>query len=138
MSAINATTENLSEILSGDDVVLASKVVPAAVSRARRSPFFESESGKRLIEGSVNLVKAVFPPLLGMLLFVALWALIANTNKSIPGPVETWGSAVELFPTPSMTKAPTTKASAGTSSIHCIASALALARQPSSAFRSAS
>jgi len=109
MSAINATTEHLSEILSGEDVVLASKVAPAAVSRARRPPFFESESGKRLIEGSVNLVKAVFPPLLGILFFVALWALIANTNKSIPGPVETWVSAVELFSDPFYDNGPNDK-----------------------------
>jgi nitrate/nitrite transport system permease protein len=109
MSAINATTEHLSEILSGEDIVLASKVAPAAVSRARRPPFFESESGKRLIEGSVNLVKAVFPPLLGILFFVALWALIANTNKSIPGPVETWVSAVELFSDPFYDNGPNDK-----------------------------
>jgi nitrate/nitrite transport system permease protein len=100
MSAINATSENLSEILSGDDVVLASKVAPAAVPHVRRPPFFESESGKRLVEGTANLVKAAFPPLLGILFFVALWALVANTNKSIPGPVETWGAAVALFSDP--------------------------------------
>ncbi|WP_310447715.1 nitrate ABC transporter permease [Thiobacillus sp.] len=100
MSAINATTESLSEILSGDDVVLASKESPAAASRARRTPLLETESGKRVIEGAVNLVKAAFPPLLGILFFVALWALVANTNKSIPGPVETWGAAVVLFSDP--------------------------------------
>ncbi len=109
MSAINATTEHLSEILSGDDVVLASKVAPAAVSRSRRPPYFETESGKRLIEGAVNLVKAAFPPLLGILFFVALWALIANTNKSIPGPIETWASAVELFSDPFYDNGPNDK-----------------------------
>ncbi|MGA9165360.1 MAG: nitrate ABC transporter permease [Thiobacillus sp.] len=66
----------------------------------RRTPLLETESGKRLIEGTVNLLKSAVPPLLGMLLFAALWALIANTNKSIPGPVETWASAVELFSDP--------------------------------------
>ncbi|MDP1925358.1 MAG: nitrate ABC transporter, permease protein, partial [Thiobacillus sp.] len=100
MSAINATPENLSEILSGDDVVLASKEASVAVSRARRTPYFETESGKRLIEGTVNLFKAGVPPLLGILFFAALWALVANTNKSIPGPVETWGAAVVLFSDP--------------------------------------
>jgi nitrate/nitrite transport system permease protein len=100
MSAINATPENLSEILSGDDVVLASKEASVAVSRARRPPYFETESGKRLIEGMVNLFKAAVPPLLGILFFAALWALVANTNKSIPGPVETWSAAVVLFSDP--------------------------------------
>ncbi|KVW91303.1 nitrate ABC transporter permease [Thiobacillus denitrificans] len=100
MSAINATPENLSEILSGEDIVPTSKEASAAVSRARRPPYFETESGKRFIEGTLNLFKNTIPPLLGMLLFVALWALIANTNKSIPGPVETWGAAVVLFSDP--------------------------------------
>ncbi|MDP2031477.1 MAG: nitrate ABC transporter permease [Thiobacillus sp.] len=100
MSAINATPENLSEILSGDDVVLASKEASVAVSRARRPPYFETESGKRVIEGAVNLLKAAVPPLLGILFFAALWALVANTNKSIPGPVETWSAAVVLFSDP--------------------------------------
>ncbi|OGU19934.1 MAG: nitrate ABC transporter, permease protein [Hydrogenophilales bacterium RIFOXYD1_FULL_62_11] len=100
MSAINVTPENLSEILSGDDVVLASKEASVAVSRARRTPYFETESGRRFIEGTVNLFKAAVPPLLGILFFAALWALVANTNKSIPGPVETWGAAVVLFSDP--------------------------------------
>jgi nitrate/nitrite transport system permease protein len=98
MSAINVSTENLNDILSGQDIAPAPKV-PAAAP-ARRTPYIETESGKRLIEGTANLFKTALPPLLGMLLFAALWALVANTNKSIPGPVETWASAVELFSDP--------------------------------------
>jgi nitrate/nitrite transport system permease protein len=97
MSAINATPENLSEILSGEDVALTSKI-PAAT--ARRTPYFETESGKRFIEGTLNLFKNAIPPLLGMLLFVALWALVANSGGQIPGPSETWTAAVELFSDP--------------------------------------
>ncbi|MDO9220829.1 MAG: nitrate ABC transporter, permease protein, partial [Thiobacillus sp.] len=109
MSAINATPENLSEILSGEDVVLASQEAPAAVSRVRRTPYFETESGQRFIEGTVNLFKAAVPPLLGILLFAALWALVANTNKSIPGPVETWDAAVVLFSDPFYDNGPNDK-----------------------------
>jgi nitrate/nitrite transport system permease protein len=100
MSAVNATTENLSEILSGEDVVLTSKGAPSTAATARRTPYFETESGKRLLEGTVNLFKGLIPPLLGLLLFVALWALVANSGKSIPGPSETWTAAVELFSDP--------------------------------------
>jgi len=74
--------------------------LPGVTAPVRRTPFLETETGKRLIEGTTNLFKNAIPPLLGMLLFVALWALIANTNKSIPGPIETWASAVELFSDP--------------------------------------
>jgi len=108
MSAVNATPENLNHILSGGDIALTSKV-PAAAASTRRTPLFESEAGKRLIEGTLNLFKSVLPPLLGMLLFIAVWALIANTNKSIPGPIETWVSAVELFSDPFYDNGPNDK-----------------------------
>ena len=99
MSAVNATPENLNQILSGEDIAPASKV-PVAAAPARRTPYFETESGKRFIEGTLTLFKNAVPPLLGMLLFVALWALVANSGRQIPGPSETWGAAVELFSDP--------------------------------------
>ncbi len=75
----------------------------------RRTPYFETDGGKRLIEVAANFMKQTIPPLLGMLLFAALWAMIANTNKSIPGPMETWTSAVELFSDPFYDKGPNDK-----------------------------
>ncbi|MHB1187835.1 nitrate ABC transporter permease [Thiobacillus sp.] len=108
MSAVNAIPENLSEILSGEDIAVTSKA-PAAAAPTRRTPYFETESGKRLIEGSLNLFKNAIPPLLGMVLFVALWALISNTNKSIPGPLETWDAAVVLFSDPFYDNGPNDK-----------------------------
>ena len=99
MSAVNATPENLNQTLSGEDIAPASKV-PVAAAPARRTPYFETESGKRFIEGTLTLFKNAVPPLLGMLLFVALWALVANSGGQIPGPSETWGAAVELFSDP--------------------------------------
>ena len=69
MSAVNATPENLNQILSGEDIAPASKA-PVAAAPARRTPYFETESGKRLIEGTANLFRNAIPPLLGMLLFV--------------------------------------------------------------------
>ncbi len=108
MSAVNATPENLGEILSGEDISPTSKA-PAAAIPARRTPYFETESGKRLLEHTVNLFKNAIPPLLGLILFIALWALIANTNKSIPGPLETWAAAVELFSDPFYDNGPNDK-----------------------------
>jgi nitrate/nitrite transport system permease protein len=99
MSAVNATPENLNEILSGEDISPTSKA-PAAAIPARRLPYFETESGKRFIEGTLNLFRNAIPPLLGMLLFVAMWALVSNSGKTIPGPAETWDAAVALFSDP--------------------------------------
>ncbi|MBU1263338.1 MAG: nitrate ABC transporter permease [Gammaproteobacteria bacterium] len=99
MSAVNATPENLNQILSGEDIAPASKV-PVTAAPARRTPYFETESGKRFIDGTLTLFKNAVPPLLGMLLFVALWSLVANSGGQIPGPSETWDAAVELFSDP--------------------------------------
>jgi nitrate/nitrite transport system permease protein len=97
MNAVTLNDRSLSEVMNAPET----EFVPTPAARpARRTPYFETESGKRFIEGTVNLFKSIIPPLLGMLLFVALWALIANTNKSIPGPAETWIAAVELFSDP--------------------------------------
>jgi nitrate/nitrite transport system permease protein len=95
MSAINATSEDLGEILSGTDIA----PVPVAAAK-RRTPYFETESGKRFLEGTAALFRNAIPPLLGIALFVALWALVANSGQSIPGPAETWTAAVELFSDP--------------------------------------
>ena len=99
MSAVNATTENLNDILSGEDIAPMPQV-SAAAAPARRTPYFETESGKRLIEGTLTLFRNAIPPLLGMLLFIGLWGLVSHSVKNIPGPSETWTSAVELFSDP--------------------------------------
>ncbi|MDG9923667.1 MULTISPECIES: nitrate ABC transporter permease [unclassified Pseudomonas] len=51
-------------------------------------------------EALASLVKAVIPPLLGIALFIGVWALIAARSEGLPGPLSTWHSAVELFADP--------------------------------------
>ena len=48
----------------------------------------------------------LLPPLLGMMLFIGLWALIAQSTPNLPGPVKTWRSAVILFSDPFYQKGP--------------------------------
>lgn len=41
------------------------------------------------------------PPFLGLALLVGLWSVISSsTGQSIPGPLETWGQALEVFSDP--------------------------------------
>ncbi len=48
-----------------------------------------------------ELALTVVPPVLGLGLLVGLWALVSiSTGASIPGPVETWGQAVQVFADP--------------------------------------
>ena len=49
----------------------------------------------------VPLLRAVVPPVLGLLAFLLLWTLISQLSKgSLPGPVSTWASARVLFADP--------------------------------------
>jgi nitrate/nitrite transport system permease protein len=53
----------------------------------------------RIREFSGAALRAIVPPVLGLFLFIGLWALIAQDGR-IPGPAATWASAVELFADP--------------------------------------
>jgi len=40
------------------------------------------------------------PPVIGLMVFAAIWATVAALTQGLPGPVKTWQSAVELFSDP--------------------------------------
>ncbi len=45
-------------------------------------------------------VRWLFPPVLGLALFIALWAILSQFRTELPGPLTTWDSARELFAHP--------------------------------------
>jgi nitrate/nitrite transport system permease protein len=96
MNAVTLNDRSLSEVMEAPET----EALPAPAAPVRRTPYFETESGKRFIDATLTLFKHAVPPLLGMLLFVALWALVANSGGQIPGPSETWDAAVVLFSDP--------------------------------------
>ncbi|SIQ92451.1 nitrate ABC transporter permease [Aquipseudomonas alcaligenes] len=51
-------------------------------------------------EALAALCKAAIPPLLGIALFIGLWALVATRSEGLPGPLSTWYAALELFADP--------------------------------------
>src|SRR5205823_11610563 len=53
-----------------------------------------------------SAMKVVLPPLLGLALFVVIWALIAQASPQLPGPHKVYRSAVELFAKPFYIKGP--------------------------------
>jgi nitrate/nitrite transport system permease protein len=62
---------------------------------------------KRLSPGVQKFVEVLLPPLLGILLFIGVWAIIAQTSSGrLPGPAKTWISAVEVFSHPFYVKGP--------------------------------
>jgi len=67
-----------------------------------RQPAPEPEPAKprsRLMSQIVTVLQVGVPPLLGLALFVAVWALVA-ARSGLPGPLQTWDSAVQVFAHP--------------------------------------
>ncbi|MBK8888894.1 MAG: nitrate ABC transporter permease [Dechloromonas sp.] len=54
----------------------------------------------RISETLGALVRAVLPPLLGMLILIGIWYVATQKGGSIPGPVQTWDAAAKLFADP--------------------------------------
>lgn len=53
--------------------------------------------------------KWLIPPAFGILLLVAIWALISYQTPNLPGPLKTWNSAVTLFSDPFYDNGPNDK-----------------------------
>ena len=47
-----------------------------------------------------DTAKAVIPPLFGIGLLLAVWALLTMKGGSVPGPMQTWDAAAKLFADP--------------------------------------
>lgn len=57
-------------------------------------------SGMPLGEKLNNLLRAVLPPSLGMLILIGIWYVATLKGGSIPGPGQTWDAATVLFADP--------------------------------------
>lgn len=58
---------------------------------------------------SSNLAKSLLPPVLGFLVFLAIWHGIAQFSPNLPGPIKTWDSAIALFSHPFYDNGPNDK-----------------------------
>ncbi|MGQ3089772.1 MAG: nitrate ABC transporter permease [Methylophilus sp.] len=72
-------------------IPLSTTVAAATPSLQRRSPW--AATARRVFEW-------LLPPVIGLLVFGAIWATVAALTQGLPGPLKTWQSAVELFSDP--------------------------------------
>jgi len=54
----------------------------------------------------LRILEVVGPPLLGILLFIGVWALVSASGDRLPSPAKTWASAVQVFSDPFYQKGP--------------------------------
>jgi nitrate/nitrite transport system permease protein len=65
----------------------------------------ESPAANHFKEWAGAAIRTIVPPVLGVVLFIGLWAVIAHDGR-IPGPSSTWASAIKLFADPFYDKGP--------------------------------
>jgi nitrate/nitrite transport system permease protein len=86
-------------------MVIPHPSAPALTETAERVALIDAPSSSVLRRQRRELLKKVLAPVLGVLVFVTIWALIAQMG-SIPGPAKTWIAAVEVFSDPFYSKGP--------------------------------
>ncbi len=68
---------------------IATKAEPQSANATSRTTKLDTELARRIVA-----------PILGLLIFILLWGAVAQVCQSLPGPVKTWQSAVEVFSDP--------------------------------------
>ncbi|MBZ0106558.1 MAG: nitrate ABC transporter permease [Sulfuricella denitrificans] len=104
MSAIQLTNESLEKIMSDPETVVTGKpqVAVAAVENAVAGENLHERIGQLV----GNAIKWLIPPVLGLALFIGIWALVSQSSPQLPGPAKTWESATILFSDPFYNKGP--------------------------------
>jgi nitrate/nitrite transport system permease protein len=59
-----------------------------------------------MMKAKQYIASTLLPQLLGLALFIALWGVVSHSSPTLPDPVKTWHSAVELFSDPFYQKGP--------------------------------
>ncbi len=70
-------------------------IVPSALPVAALS----LAPSKQLTVVAGNVLRWLIPPVLGLVLFILLWAMVSHSS-GLPGPVKTWESALKVFSNP--------------------------------------
>ena len=93
----------LQRVAAPDDPAAANEAREARLAEVRADAKLRAELRRRQMR-SVLLV--VLPPILGIALFVSLWAFVSTVSPQLPSPAKTWASAVEVFGNPFYRKGP--------------------------------
>jgi nitrate/nitrite transport system permease protein len=72
---------------------------PALAAAAQRAAAASTSSARADAQQRTEVARRIIAPLLGIVSFIALWALVAQLG-SIPGPAKTWTAAVQVFSDP--------------------------------------
>jgi nitrate/nitrite transport system permease protein len=86
-------------------VVIAHPAAPGLSAAADRAAAADASTQRIRAQQRRDLMARITAPLVGLALFIGLWALVAQQG-SIPGPATTWKAAVQVFSDPFYTNGP--------------------------------
>ena len=112
MSVVSIKKESLASIMAANDTESSKASVADLPIKAEQAATVIAEPIKSTAVKSVEPSKLqlqfkafmqwLLPPVFGLLILLAVWALIAAQSQGLPGPIKTFHSAVELFSHPFM------------------------------------
>lgn len=73
---------------------------------ATKTPAPAAPENLRLLAARLFFMNNVLPPILGMAVMLLVWTLLSISTPSLPNPLVTWHSAVELFSDPFYSNGP--------------------------------
>ncbi|MEW5770964.1 MAG: nitrate ABC transporter permease [Pseudomonadota bacterium] len=102
MSAVTFNEGSLKDIMNAPTTQPLPAATPPSEAPVRPTPFLQTARGQAFTEALGKAFRAALPPVIGMILFVLLWQLVATSGgeSGLPGPAKTWASAKELFADP--------------------------------------
>lgn len=109
MSAVSFDSNKLADVLALPDTAPIKKDIQVEIVAAEKpvEPALEQDSlTTRIAAFGKEMVLKGVPPILGLALLVALWAMASKYSEGLPGPIQTWASAVQLFSDPFYVKGP--------------------------------
>lgn len=107
MNAISINKESLQTIMKQSNKS-SKKAVTGDNSQHTRLKIGHAKAGNAGIK-AYRFFKWLIPPVFGILLLIAIWALISYQTPGLPGPLKTWNSAVTLFSDPFYDNGPNDK-----------------------------
>lgn len=108
MSASSISKESLKAIMKSKDTVVSkghamittgNKVIAKVDPPTKSKPSNVNIKSYTSIQAN-SFFKWLIPPVFGILMLLAIWALISHQSPNLPGPIKTFHSAVELFSDP--------------------------------------
>ena len=92
-------------VVANEILVDASPQTSAAAAKPPKLAVV-AKPGNSMKPAIMKWTMVFLPPLLGILMFIGVWAIVAGSSPNLPGPAKTWASAVQLFSDPFYQKGP--------------------------------